>query len=211
MYSSIIKFLAKNSKQIIGGVIGAGALAVSAKYGPKVYKNMKEKNDKDKAEEIKKLTDKINNEFLGYFIIMDSNIWMTDFYEQEIDFIHEFCKLNNKKITIPSFQLKEFENPKNKSERFRMTEAKRRIEKFSNDSLINISKEEKKYSYVDDCLLDIIKIKSKSFKKVSILTEDRELRIKAKSLDEFKDKKVLVCSFSDIQDTIFQWYQKTHW
>ena len=58
---------------------------------------------------------------------------------------------------------------------------------------------------MDDSLLHVISQKKSNYNKISLITEDRELRIKAKALKNFNKKTLLVSSKSDLKDYHFKY------
>lgn len=193
MIDKLIKFA---SKPVIK-YVGLGLAAIVSGIG---IKKASDWDEKKSNEQFQKITTEIKNKLLGQFIIIDSNIWMMrEENEYLFVFIFKFCKKNGIKVTIPSFQLKEFQNPKNENDRYLKKIAKVRIEEFQDKGLVKIEHFNQKFNYVDDSLLDMILQKQSSYNKISLITEDRELRIKAKALKNLKENTLIVSSKSDLE------------
>jgi rRNA-processing protein FCF1 len=199
MIDQILKFASKPVIKFVGIGFGAIASVVGIKKASDFY-------EKKSNEEFEKITTEIKNKLLGQFIIIDSNIWMMkEEYEYLLVFVFKFCKRNGIKVTIPSFQLEEFKNPKNKNERYLKKIAKVRIEKYQDKGLVKIEHCNKKANYVDDSLLELMIQKQSNYDKISLITEDRELRIKAKALENLKKDTLLVSSISDLENYSFKY------
>ena len=203
MINELLKFVAKPVVKTAVKYAGIGLASVASGIGIKKAYDWSEKKSK---EEYQKITQDISNNLLGDFIILDSNIWMMDKEDEYlIAFIYRFCFKNKKIITIPKFQLKEFQNPKNENDRYIKKTAKVRIEKFQDKGIVKIENYKQEYNYVDDSLLHVISQKKSSYNKISLITEDRELRIKAKALKNFNKNTLLVSSKSDLEEYHFKY------
>jgi rRNA-processing protein FCF1 len=193
MIDKLIKFA---SKPVIK-YVGLGLAAIGSGIG---LKKASDRAEKKHNEQFQKITTEIKNKILGQFIIIDSNIWMMKHEDEHLlFFVFKFCEKNDLKVTIPIFQLKEFQNPKNENDRYFKKIAKVRIEQFQDKGLVKIEHFNQKFNYVDDSLLDMILQKQSSYNKISLITEDRELRIKAKALKNLKENTLIVSSKSDLE------------
>ncbi|MFN2260434.1 MAG: PIN domain-containing protein [Psychroflexus sp.] len=199
MINELVKLASKPIAKYVGLGVAGIATAVASGFGVKKMNETIKKNKKDRFE---KITLEIKNNLLGDYIILDSNIWMIARSEEYLlDFIFRFCADNKKVVSIPSFQLKEFQKPKNDDDRYLKKTAKVRIEKFQDNGLVKIEHHNQKFNYIDDSLLDVILNKKTVYSKISLITEDRELRIKAKALNtgNINSNTIIVASISDLE------------
>ena len=181
MTTKFLEIISKPIFKLLGAVIIGGGIGLG-------IKKLKNNYDKFIDEESLKLKSEILKNLICEITILDTNIWMLGpKHEFLFDFIFLFCEKNNRQVYFPSFQLQEFQKPKNDDDLFLKTLAKKRLEKYQRKGLIKFEHYDSKFSYVDDSLIYYIIDRSKIKNSISFITEDRELRIKALALEEIKD------------------------
>lgn len=171
----------------------------------------REENEK----EVKRILDNVNYCFDKYIlvdsIVLDSNIWMDPEYEAFFAILQEKLSQNNKKTILYEPQFDEICNIKTKNDiKSRKGSAARcainRIENFQLNELLSIkplSIKADKNAYADPIIIKMILRLIKNEKKVVLITDDMELRIRLRSVSEENKNRCVVLPGKDIvYDTI---------
>lgn len=170
--------------------LGLAAVAYAGKKGYNYY-------SEEKVSKAKLASEEFESQWGGRFeslLLVDSNIWMDRDYE---DFFKDLEWVMNRfesSIKMSSIQFDEmvnlknlpYDNPKSKLARCALA----RIEHFQNIDLIEIipiGLNAKKNAYADPDFIKILVDSLKSHSAMTLVSDDRELRIRANQI--LKDKK----------------------
>jgi len=183
--------------------IGAAASAYVAKKGYDSYSESQKREEaqrrieeeKEREESIARAEDEIKafkEEWSSRFkstLIIDSNVWMMEKNKKRDEFFESLgwvMEHFSSKVTIPSVQFDEiinlkdldYNNPKSQRARRALT----RIEHFQSLGLVDIIQigvEAKKNAYADPCILEELVKSSASHSSMTLVSNDRELRVRA--------------------------------
>lgn len=126
---------------------------------------------------------------LSGFILIDSNIWMEYDYQNFFDVLMKLLEKTSNSIVMPSEQFDEIVNLKNRPYEDRKSKQARcalsRIESFQNKrklKIIPMGVKTEKEAYADPVILKILINKAAECSNVTLISCDRELRIRANGL-----------------------------
>lgn len=153
---------------------------------------------KVKAEELLKeqrqlLLDFIDNKLLTSFLVIDSNIWMSQDYDGFFQTLEQQLKKHSKELVINGTQFDEIDNIKNttngeKGKEEKNKEARKALWRIENLSVQNLLRVESitaapaRKAYADPSIIDLlVKVaKSKPDVVICLLTDDISLRTRAR-------------------------------
>ena len=167
--------------------------------------NVSEPEDNTLIERHRETLEFLQNRLCKELFIIDSNIWMMDRAEPFFTHLVDACKANGSKVLLPAWQFYEIVNKKNKTKwgnhsNFSARRAEQRIEIFQKHDVIVIEDISDKWLNninSDSILLQEAKEVSDQGKSCTILTADRELRIRIREIT--KDKNLCeVLSLDDV-------------
>ena len=158
----------------------------------------KEKISKIKAEEKRKLRDliyaqhflKYISEILDDYLIIDSNIWMGNDYDNFFEVISEACYNYKRTLNIHGVQFDEIVNIKNKY-KFETIKGKKarcaigRIERLQKENCLEIRPitiDAKQDAYADPVLIKCLLDQAQNGVKTTLISNDKELCIRARQL-----------------------------
>jgi hypothetical protein len=139
-------------------------------------------------------------------IIIDSNIWMNKEYDSFFDMFLVILKVYNKKIELLDVQFDEICNIKSKNSYDSQQGASARcaigrIEKFQCEDLLsntNLKIDSQKNAYADPILIKCALKYIEDGTKVTIISDDAELRIRTRSFAGDKKDNIVITSGKDL-------------
>ena len=128
-------------------------------------------------------------ETISGFLLIDSNIWMSFEYRQFFTFLLEQLQKSTHVMEIPSEQFDEivnlkdrpYDDPKSKLARCALA----RIEEFQNAGYLNIvpiGLGASRRAYADPVILRTLQRIANQYRRITLITDDRELRIRANQI-----------------------------
>ena len=154
----------------------------------------------------------LERQLIAEYLLIDSNIWMDGDYDKFFNFL--LCLLKKKEIILemPNIQFDEivnlknrmpFHDPKNKRARLAIN----RLENFQKEKrlkIVPLQLQAAKGAYADPELLKILLHLGKERESLIFISNDKELRIRARQLVEMECKTQFVAlGDSDIQAPFF--------
>lgn len=167
-----------------------------------------------KSRQIKEDSNKIRNIFshdiLCECLVVDSNIWMNEDYDSFFIALEDSLRKNNEIIKLYGPQFDEICNIKtkykygsDKSRRARLAIA--RIDAFQVANLLTITPitiQSDKNAYADPLILRLLITAAKSNEKICFITDDKELRIRAREVCRLSSSKKNNINIIDIDDIL---------
>ena len=148
--------------------------------------------------------------FLSDHLVIDSNIWMHGDYDAFFQLLEKILRKANRKIIIYGVQFDEICNIKSsheygsqKSKRARL--AINRIENFQKNEILKIetvSIKSERWAYADPVVLKLLISLSKESHSVVFISNDKELRIRARELVRSGQATTQVIGIEEIENDI---------
>lgn len=155
-----------------------------------------------RCEQVSDLRRNMDEAVAAEVLVIDSNVWMNEFYDAFFELLHKRLQAANRPIVMFGPQFDELCNLKSqyaisdlKSRRARI--ALNRIEALQTSNLLRIhamTLSSDRGAYADPVFLRLIEYCGKNNHEVALITDDRELRVRAREIMSRVAGKLLVVS-----------------